>query len=114
MTPSMPDWVARFPGSVTVSDAEGVVLYMNDAAAEHYASFGGLNLLGTNMLGCHPEQARAKVAGMLRAPGSNVYTIEKSGARSLVYQTTWFESGEPAGLVALILDLPGDMPHFAR
>jgi hypothetical protein len=66
------------------------------------------------MLACHPEPARSKVAGMLVMPGSNVYTIEKGGRRSLVYQTTWYAAGAPAGLVELILEEPADVPHFVR
>jgi hypothetical protein len=51
---------------------------------------------------------------MLVMPGSNVYTIEKGGRRSLVYQTTWYAAGAPAGLVELILEEPADVPHFVR
>ncbi|NLH98853.1 MAG: diguanylate cyclase [Chthonomonadales bacterium] len=107
-------WWERFPGAITVSDNNGVILMMNEASARHYARFGGIALIGTNMLDCHPEPARTKVAHMLANPGSNVYTTEKAGVRRLVYQTTWYEGDTPAGLVELILELPGDMEHFLR
>lgn len=110
----MPDWVTRFPGSVTVSDDTGTVLYMNEAAIARYGPLGGAANIGTNMLGCHPDGARAKVEEMLATPSLNVYTIEKGGRRSLIYHTTWYSDGQPMGLVELILDLPAAMPHHVR
>lgn len=99
---------------MTVSDRRGVIVYMNDAAIERYGPYGGAALIGSNMLDCHPEPSRTKVAEMLATPGVNAYTIERAGVRSLVYQTTWYEQGEAAGLVELILDLPEAMEHFVR
>ena len=52
-------WVKEFDGAVTVCDREGVILEMNDRAAEVFAGDGGRALVGTNALDCHPERARA-------------------------------------------------------
>jgi hypothetical protein len=111
---SAPHWLAGFAGAVTVCDPEGVVLEMNEAAAQAYAASGGLALLGTSLLDCHPEPARAKFAEMLRVRQVNVYTIEKHGIRKLVYQTPWYRGGEYGGFVEVLLPLPAEMPHFVR
>lgn len=107
-------WLEQFAGAVTVCDADGILLAMNDAAAAAYASFGGRKLLGTNLLDCHPEPSRSVFRDMLATRRTNVYTVEREGRRKLVYQSPWFEQGEYRGLVEIVLPLPEHMPHFVR
>lgn len=107
-------WQKEFPGAITVSDLEGIILEMNDRAAKDYADQGGRALIGTNMLDCHPEPARTKVKRLLEARQRNVYTIEKKGVRKLIYQSPWYDSEECRGFVELSLEIPSDMPHFVR
>jgi transcriptional regulator with PAS, ATPase and Fis domain len=111
--PEIP-WAKEFPGAVTVCDAEGVILWMNDRSAEAYAELGGRDLIGVNMLDCHPEPSRSRVCDMLATRCTNVYTTEKAGVRKLIYQTPWFEDGQHRGLVEIALVLPETMPHFVR
>jgi transcriptional regulator with PAS, ATPase and Fis domain len=108
------DWMREFPGSITVCDRQGVVLEMNDRAAQVFASDGGKALLGRNMLDCHPEPARSKLVALLANQQTNVYTIEKQGVKKLIYQAPWYRAGEFAGLVELSLEVPAEMPHFVR
>jgi transcriptional regulator with PAS, ATPase and Fis domain len=107
-------WVSGFPGAITVCDAQGIILAMNDKSAEAFQSQGGRGLVGTNLLDCHPEPARSKVRRLLENHQTNVYTIEKAGTRKLVYQAPWYREGEYAGLVEIDLELPAEMPHFVR
>ncbi len=58
------DWVKEFPASITVCDIEGVILYMNDLAIEVFKDDGGVSLIGTNLLECHPEPSRTKLKNM--------------------------------------------------
>jgi len=51
-------WVEEFPGSITVCDREGVILEMNARSAETFQEDGGKELIGSNLLNCHPELAR--------------------------------------------------------
>jgi len=106
------DWVKEFLCTIWVCDRDGVMLEMNDHAAD--TQEGGRNLIGTNILDCHPEPARAKLAEMLASGQANIYTIEKAGKRKLIYQTPWYENGVYAGFVELSLPLPAQMPHFVR
>jgi transcriptional regulator with PAS, ATPase and Fis domain len=107
-------WPKEFPGAITVSDLDGIILEMNDRAAADYADRGGRALIGTNMLDCHPEPARTRVRQLLEARRKNTYTIEKNGVRKLIYQSPWFESGTCRGFVELSLEIPVEMPHFIR
>jgi transcriptional regulator with PAS, ATPase and Fis domain len=107
-------WVKEFPGAVTVSDAEGRILEMNDRSLEAFAADGGPALLGTNVLDCHPEPSRTKLKGMMDGRRTNVYTIQKNGKKKLIYQAPWFTDGAYAGFVELSLEIPWDMPHFDR
>jgi transcriptional regulator with PAS, ATPase and Fis domain len=107
-------WVKEFPGSVIVSDADGIILEINDKAEKILEEDGGRDLIGKNMLDCHPEPARSELVGLMKAHQSNVYTIEKKGVKKLIYQTPWYREGEFAGFVELALEIPFDMPHFVR
>lgn len=108
------DWIKEFPASVTVCDPQGVILAMNDKAALTYEKDGGYDLIGRNMLDCHPEQARIKTEKLLADREKNIYTIEKNGIKKLIYQSPWFKDGDYAGIVEISLEIPFEMPHFLR
>lgn len=108
------DWMLEFPGAVTVCDATGTILYMNARSMETFARSGGGDLIGKNLLDCHPEPARSKLQDLLANPRTNSYTIEKAGVRKLIYQSPWFRGGKFQGLVELSLVIPPTIPHFVR
>jgi PAS domain-containing protein len=108
------NWVKEFPGAITVCDSQGTILFLNDQAVAVFKSQGGRGLVGTNLLDCHPEPARAKLGRMMEHLQSNVYTIEKKGRQRLIYQTPWYRDGRYAGFVELSLEIPDPMPHFVR
>lgn len=108
------DWVRAFPGAVTVCDRAGVILEMNDRSAAVFADDGGVALIGTNALDCHPEPSRGKLVAMLASGNANVYTIEKNGVKKLIYQAPWYRDRAYAGFVELSLEIPFEMPHFVR
>ena len=87
---------------------------MNDRAAESFAKDGGRELVGSNLLDCHPEPSRSKLLELLASGKVNAYTIEKGGVKKLIYQAPWYEDGEYRGLVEVALVLPDVLPHFVR
>ncbi len=107
-------WVNEFPGAITVCDLCGIILEMNEKAAKGYQDRGGKALIGTNLLDCHSDESRAKVAKLLENKQANIYSIEKNGVKKLIYQSPWFENGVCRGFVELSLEVPFDMPHFVR
>ena len=104
-------WVREFPGAVVVSDAGGTIVEMNDKAGEWFASRGGKGLLGKSLLDVHQEASQGKIGRLLETREANVYTIERDGVRSLVYQSPWYRDGTLAGLVELLLEVPSEIPH---
>jgi transcriptional regulator with PAS, ATPase and Fis domain len=108
------NWVKEFPGAVTVCDTKGRIIVMNDRSLEVFAADGGEKHIGTNVLDCHPEPSRSKLKAMMDERRANVYTIEKKGAKKLIYQVPWTENGIYAGFIELSLELPRDMPQFNR
>jgi len=107
-------WIKEFPAAVTVCDADGVILEMNDKAAKTFEKDGGYKLIGANLLDCHPDPARSKVERLLAAHEKNVYTIEKNGVKKMIFQSPWYQNGEYAGFVELSLEIPFEMEHFIR
>lgn len=107
-------WVKEFPGSVTICDREGIIVEMNDKAAQSYETYGGRALIGTNLFDHHSAESREKLQKIFDQKQPNIYTIEKNGIKKLIYQTPWYENGVFAGLVEVSLVIPFDMPHFIR
>jgi DUF438 domain-containing protein len=105
-------WTHGFPAAMTICDRDGVIIEMNEKARR---TFGPeKELVGTNVLDCHPEPARSKVKELLASGRSNAYTIEKNGVKKLIYQAPWYDDGQFAGLVELSVEIPFDLPHFVR
>ena len=111
---SVHTWVKEFPGAITVCDADGIILEMNDNAARTFEKDGGASLVGRNMLDCHPEPARGKTERLLAARQKNVYTIEKNGVKKLIFQSPWYKDGQYSGFVEVSLEIPFELPHFVR
>ena len=107
-------WVKEFPAAITVCDLDGIILEMNDKAAGTFAEDGGRDLIGKNVLDCHPEPARSQLERMLDRQQKNVYTIEKKGKKKLIYQTPWYKDGVYTGFVELSIEIPFEMPNFIR
>jgi hypothetical protein len=114
MAENVPDWTREFPGAITVCDADGTILSMNDAALALFADDGGAKLIGTNVLDCHPEPSRTKLLGMLREGASNTYTVRSKGKKKLITQQPYFCEGRFAGIVEISFVLPDPLPHHDR
>jgi PAS domain-containing protein len=105
-------WIEESPAAVTVCDRAGIIIEVNARARR---TFGPeKQLVGSNVLDCHPEPARSKLKELLASGATNVYTIEKNGVKKLIYQAPWYQDGTPAGMVELSLEIPFDLPHFVR
>lgn len=107
-------WFKEFPGAITITDAKGVIVAMNDQSVQQFAGDGGLDLIGKNVMDCHPEPARSKLIDLMNSPRVNTYTIQKSGRKRLIYQAPYFKEGQFAGLVELGLEIPEELPYFDR
>jgi transcriptional regulator with PAS, ATPase and Fis domain len=107
-------WVKEFPAAVTVCDADGIIIEMNDKAEKIFEDDGGRDLIGRKVLDCHPDPARSELAGLMQARQRNIYTIEKNGVKKLIYQSPWYLNGEYAGFIELSVEVPFEMPHFVR
>ncbi len=107
-------WIKEFPAAITVSDAKGTIIEMNDGAVKAFEKDGGEKLIGTNVLDCHPEPSRTKLREIMDKRKTNIYTIEKAGVKRLIYQAPWYRDGEFCGVVEISFEIPRDLPHFVR
>lgn len=106
-------WADDVNCAITVCDATGIIIYMNDRAKELYASRG--NLLGYNLFDCHSAASAAKIRNMLASGESNAYTITKNGRRKVIYQTPWRRpDGTVGGMVEMSMIVADNMPHYNR
>jgi transcriptional regulator with PAS, ATPase and Fis domain len=107
-------WFEHFPGAITVTNENGGIIAMNAQAAETFKNDGGRDLIGQNMIDCHPPETQARVRALFEADKPNVYTITKHGKKKLIYQAPYYEDGTLKGVVELSLPLPEEVPHFER
>jgi len=111
---SFASWIKEFPGAITICNADGIILEMNDKAVETFKKDGGADLIGKNLLDCHPEPARSKLRDLMSSRKVNCYTIERNSIKKMIYQSPWYKNGEYAGMVEFSIEIPFEMPHFIR
>ena len=105
----IPDWAKEMNCAVTVCDAEGVILYMNDKAKSVFT-----DMIGKNMMACHKQSSQETIKRLINDKATNVYTIQKGDIKKMIYQTPWYVDGEIKGLIEYSIILPDDMPHYIR
>ena len=99
--------------AVTICAKDGTILDMNRKSRRTFLK-PGQEIIGHNVLDCHPEPARSLLADLLENPRSNVYTVEKEGVRKLIFQTPWYDGDQYAGFMELSMVLPETVPHRVR
>ncbi len=104
------DYLEAIPGSVTIADLSGKIIKMNLKAKSTFAG----DLIGQDVLDCHPEPSRTKLKELLSTQGTNVYTIEKNGKKKIIYQAPWYVADVYSGIIELSLEIPFEMPHHVR
>jgi len=107
-------WSEEFEGAITICNRDGIITYMNDASKKVFMKYGGADLLGTNLLDCHPEPSRSKLTEMLKTASTNTYTIEKAGVKKIIHQSPLYENGIFSGLIEMSFVLPHSLPHHIR
>ena len=106
-------WADEVDYAVTIADKHCNIIYMNRRSRETFCK-NGEELIGRNLMDCHPEHARKIILRLLEQGGSNVYTITKNGVNKLIFQSAWKINGKIAGLVETSMVMPADMHHFDR
>ena len=87
---------------------------MNQKARRTFIKPGMEDLIGKNVLDCHPEPAKTLLKDLLEHPRTNSYTIEKNGVKKLIYQTPWYKNGKYKGFMELSMEIPFQMKHMVR
>lgn len=108
------DLFDEFDAAITVCDVEGIIIEMNKKAIKTFEKYGGQQLIGKNLLDCHPEPSKSKLKELLETQGSNTYSIEKNGIKKMIVQKPWFKEGAYKGFLEITFEIPYDMPHYIR
>lgn len=107
-------WAEEFNGAITVCDVNGIIVYMNQYSIQQFEKYGGVTLLGSSLIDCHPEPSRTKLKEMLEEQSENIYTTEKDGVKTMIVQTPWKENGIFCGLVEISFQFDSDLPNYLR
>lgn len=107
-------WVKELPAEIMVCDSGGIILEMNTRAEALFADDGGRDLLGKNVLACHPQPALGKLESMLEDQTGNSYFNTENGEKRFFFQSPWYKEGQYAGFVEISFGVAEAIPHFIR
>ena len=79
--------------AVTICAKDGTILDMNAKSKKTFLKPGMPEIIGQNVLDCHPEPARSL---------------------KLIFQTPWYDGDEYAGFMELSMVLPKVVPNRIR
>jgi sensor histidine kinase regulating citrate/malate metabolism len=105
-----PEWFRDIDAGIVVCDAAGVILSMNESAVRMFRKSGGRDLIGRNILECHPDRTIKQVEELLEKKESYCYMVDIKGSRSMLFLNPWYENEVYGGFVEFIFSLPGDVP----
>lgn len=108
------NWMNQVAAAITVADATGRITEMNPASIATFAADGGAKLIGSDVLACHPEPSRSKLAAMYEQRQPNHYTIRKNGRKKIIHQLPLFENGAFQGYIEISIPIPDQLPQFDR
>ena len=80
--------------AVVLCDLEHTILYMNPAAGERYAKYGGMALAGRSLLDCHPPEANRMIEKV-------VAWFSESRSHNLIYTSRNEKENKDVYMVAL-------------
>ncbi|MEW6411250.1 MAG: diguanylate cyclase [Candidatus Zixiibacteriota bacterium] len=107
-------WTDLAAIAVTVTNADGIITEMNPTSITTFAADGGASLVGSDVLACHPEPSRTRLAAMFKEHRPNHYTIRKNGRRKIIHQIPLSNEGVFQGYVEISIPIPDHLPHFDR
>ena len=90
LTPFFKSVLDQDRAAVVLCDLEHTIIYMNPAAGERYAKYGGMALVGQSLLDCHNPQSNEMigrvVAWFAQSPDHNlIYTFRNEKENKDVY-----------------------------
>lgn len=109
-----PIWADKNQGAITVTDKDDIIIYMNEKSIKTFESYGGADIIGTNIKEWHNEHSNKVIDEIKETGKANAYTIEKNGVKKIIYQTPYYDNNEYAGMVEFSFEIPFDMPHYKR
>ena len=76
--------------AVVLCDLKHIIIYMNPAAGNRYAKYGGMALLGGSLLDCHPPKANEMIKKVVAWFGESqahnlIYTFRNEKENKDVY-----------------------------
>ena len=81
------DYFKEINIAVTICDAQGMIVYMNEKSKLTFKSDGGENSIGISVFDCHSQLSKDKIHFLMNTMSSNTYTIEKKGVKKIVGTT---------------------------
>lgn len=99
-------WSKELDIVITVCDTKGIITEMNDKSVRYFEKYGGADLIGKNLLDCHPEPSKCMLRTMMQKQQENVYITENAGCRKLVAQKPVYENGRYSGFIEIQIEIP--------
>lgn len=109
----MKDYLKEVGFTVSISDSEGSIIYLNESAAKDtFSKEGGYELIGTNLLDCHPEPSKTRLAEMMRTHKTQTILKGEGESKRLIHQTPIYNEGKFAGYIELIIPIASPLKNL--
>lgn len=84
---------------ISVADVNHVLIYMNDAAHEHFKNYGGRSLLGKSVFDCHKDASKKRILEIFEKMqnGLNEESIRDDDVRKICMRAVRDEQGRLIG-----------------
>ena len=112
--PKIPDYFKEIENPVTVCDAEGKMLYMNQKSIEIFENSGGMKLIGSNIYECHQGESFHKFKQIMEAQKSNTYFTLKNGNKKLIQQIPWYTKQKFNGFIEISIPINNSIQTLER
>jgi len=91
---------------VSVCDRNGTIIYMNQKAEKIFEEDGGRDLIGSDILDCHPEPSKSQLKEMMTTHETQTIFKGNGPDRRMIHQTPIYKNGEFDGYIELIIPIP--------
>ena len=90
---------------ISVCDADGTIVYMNDKAKNYFQEPGTPELTGSNILDCHPEPSKSQLKKMMTTHETQSLIKGEGEKRRIIHQTPIYKNKKFNGYIEIIIPL---------
>lgn len=90
---------------VSVCDKDGIITYLNDKARYYFQEPDMPELLGSDIMDCHPEPSKSRFKEMMTTHETQSIIKGEGDKKRVIHQTPFYNKGVFEGYIEIIIPL---------